>query len=226
MQLNYIIVEDEPLAIERLQIYASKIPYLREVAVFENALEALLFLKSTAIDLIFLDIQMDELTGIQFMEQLKDPPAVIFCTAYPQYALKGYELGISDYLLKPYSFERFFQAVEKIATLLEKHKSVECPIFIKTENRLEQINPKTLLYVQGMRDYRCLHFDNRRLMTLQTFGDLEQLFEGHPICRVHKSYMVSLLHIERIERKRIQIREAWIPISASYENDFMKRIKT
>jgi two-component system LytT family response regulator len=227
MQLKYIIVEDEPLAIERLQTYAQKISYLEEVAIFENALDALLYLKSNEVDLIFLDIQMDELTGIQFMEQLKNPPAVIFCTAYPDYAIKGYELSVQDYLLKPYGFERFLQAVEKVYTLLEKGGAAAlAPIFIKTENRLERIDPNALLYVEGMRDYRCLHFNDHRLMTLQTFGELTELFAAYPICRVHKSYMVGLHHIERIERKRIKIKEAWIPISATYEEHFLKQIKS
>lgn len=227
MQLKYIIVEDEPLAIERLQTYAKKISYLQEEAIFENALDALFYLKSNTVDLIFLDVQMDELTGIQFLEQLKDPPAVIFCTAFPEYALKGYELSIQDYLLKPFSFERFLQAVEKIFINSKSSKpTLSTPIFIKTEHRLEQIDPNALLYIEGMRDYRCLHFLNKRLMTLQTFGELIDLFSDHPICRVHKSYMVNLQHIEHIERKRIKIQEAWIPISATYEAVFWKRIKS
>lgn len=227
-KINCIIIEDEPLALERTRTYVQRLPYLELQATFENGVEALAFLRSNKTDLVFLDIRMDELSGIQLLEAVKIDSQVIITTAYPEYALKGYELAVTDYLLKPFTFERFLQAVDRAQQNLQKTEPVAVPaknfIFVKTEYRLEKLLLNELLYIEGMRDYRRIHTINKRIMTLQTFGDFEQEIPPEIICRVHKSFMVALDKIDSIERDRIKIREALIPISDTYRKAFFERI--
>ncbi len=226
MKINCIIVEDEPLAMERTRNYAARLSFLNVVATFDNSLNALLFLKSNKVDLLFLDIHMDELSGIQLLEAIKPDCAVIITTAYQEYALKGFELSVTDYLLKPFTFERFFQAVEKVQERLAKNNKEHVPdfIFVKTEYRLEKLLLSDIIYIEGMRDYRRVHTSGRRIMTLQTFREFEGQIPDSLVCRVHKSYMVALDKIESIERDRIRIGEVLIPISETYKKGFYERI--
>ncbi len=225
-KINCIIIEDEPLALERTRMYVQRLPYLELQATFENGVEALAFLRTHKTDLVFLDIRMDELSGIQLLEAVKIDSQVIITTAYPEYALKGYELAVTDYLLKPFTFERFLQAVDRAQQNLQKTETVPVKnfIFVKTEYRLEKLLLNELLYIEGMRDYRRIHTISKRIMTLQTFGDFEQEIPAEIICRVHKSFMVALDKIDSIERDRIKIREALIPISDTYRKAFFERI--
>jgi len=226
MQLTCIIVEDEPLAQERAKDYIQKLPFLSLLAVFDNGIEALAFLKTNKVDLVFLDINMGELSGIQLLETVKINSQVVITTAYHEYALKGYELNVTDYLLKPYTFERFLQAVDKVQNNLSRPAATsdKTYIFVKTEYRLEKLFLNELLYIEGMRDYRRIHLLNKRIMTLQTFGDFEREVPPSVLCRVHKSYMVALDKIDSIEKDRIRIREAIIPISETYRKEFFERI--
>jgi two-component system LytT family response regulator len=221
-----IIIEDEPLALERTKGFVMKTPFLNLLESFDNALDGLAFLKANKVDLLFLDINMDELSGIELLESSKLECPVIITTAYSEYALKGYELNIADYLLKPFSFERFLQAVGKIQSNKTVHSNELYYnfIFIKTENRLEKINIDEILFIEGMRDYRRIHTINKRIMTLQTFTELEQLLPAKLICRVHKSFMVSISKIDEIERSRIKILKHIIPISETYRNHFFSQI--
>ncbi|MCG8332837.1 MAG: response regulator transcription factor [Chitinophagales bacterium] len=225
---NCIIIEDEPLALERTSNFVSRIPFLQLSGTFDNALDGLAHLKTHPVDLLFLDIQMDELTGLELLESSNIQSQVIFTTAYQEYALKGYELNITDYLLKPFSFNRFLQAVNKAhenLTSKDQNKDIEY-IFIKTENRLEKVMLNDILYIEGMRDYRRVYTFNKTIMTLQNFKELERIIPPHLICRVHKSFMVALNKIESIERNRIKINEKLIPISATYKEQFMQQINT
>ncbi|QKJ28737.1 response regulator transcription factor [Mucilaginibacter mali] len=228
MVINCIIIEDEPLAMERTNNFVRKVPFLNLLKTFDNGIEATAFIKTEKVDLIFLDIQMDGFTGIQLLESLNHRPEVIITTAFDQYALKGFDLNVSDYLLKPFAFERFMQAVTKVydkLTVANKQPDKQV-IFVKTEYRLEKINLADLLFVEGMRDYRCLHLTgDKRVMTPQTFGELAQELPPSQFCRVHKSYMVALNKIDHIERDRIRIKEQLIPISDTFKDVFYKRIK-
>lgn len=227
-QYNCIIIEDEPLALERTQHFVQKIPFLDLIATFDNALTGLAFLNSHQVDLLFLDINMDELSGIELLEHSKINSQVIFTTAYQEYALKGYELNVTDYLLKPFTFDRFLQAVNKAYQNL-KDKKISLPkdfIFIKTENRLEKILIQDILYIEGMRDYRRIHTTTKRIMTLQSFKEFEQLLAPNLICRVHKSYMVAIHKIDSIERSRIRIANQMIPISETYRAAFFQKISS
>lgn len=227
MKINCIIIEDEPLALERAKDYVGKLPFLHLVGTFETAVAALLFLKSNTIDLIILDINLGEISGIQLLESTKIDSQIIITSAYEQYALKGYELNVTDYLLKPYPFERFFQAVQKAKENIERSstKAENDFIFVKTEYRLEKINLDEILFIEGMRDYRRIHTNSKRIMTLQTFKEFEEQIDATKICRVHKSYMVSINKIESIERDEIKIGETIIPVSETYKKAFFEIIK-
>ena len=215
-----IIIEDEPLALEKTKVFVNKVPFLQLSATFDNALNGLAYLKNNKVDVLFLDINMDELSGIELLESSKINSQVIITTAYQEYALKGYELQITDYLLKPFTFNFFLQAVNKAQENLSQRitdKQLDF-IFVKTENRLEKITINDILYIEGMRDYLRIHTVNKKIMTLQSFNELEQLLPPHLVCRVHKSYMVAVNKIESIERSEIKIGNVIIPVSVTYKD--------
>lgn len=222
-----IIIEDEPLALERTKHFVEKVPFLDLTATFDNAINGLSYLNANAVDLLFLDINMDELSGIELLESSKITSQVIITTAYQEYALKGYELSVTDYLLKPFTFNRFLQAVNKAQENISKNSSETTLdfIFVKTENRLEKIMFDEILYIEGMRDYRRIHTTGKKIMTLQNFKDLEKVIPSNLVCRVHKSYMVALNKIESIERSRIKIADQLIPISETYKLSFYQKIE-
>lgn len=226
MQHSCIIVEDEPLALERTRDYVEKIPSLQLLTTFDNALEALAHLQEHNVDILFLDINMDELSGLELLQSSPIDSQVIITTAYPQYALQGFELNVTDYLLKPFTFPRFLQAVSKAQENLRVQQAPPPVdfIFVKTEHRLEKIMIADILYIEGMRDYRRIVTKHKRIMTLQTFTDLEQLLPSHLVGRVHKSYMVAFQHIDAVERGRILIADQRLPISATYKEAFLQRI--
>lgn len=217
-----IIIEDEPLALERTKGFVAKIPFLQLLGAFDNAMEGLAFLKTNQVDVLFLDINMDELSGIELLESTKLNCQVILTTAYSEYALKGYDLHVTDYLLKPFTFERFLQAVDKLQDKKADGIIASNFIFVKTENRLEKVNLEDILFIEGMRDYRRIHTVHKRIMTLQNFSELESLIPTNVICRVHKSFMVSIAKIESIERSRIKIANQIIPISDTYKTAFFE----
>lgn len=221
-----IIIEDEPLALEKTRDFVNKVPFLQLSATFDNALTGLAYLNNNKVDVLFLDINMDELTGIELLESSKINSQVIITTAYQEYALKGYELQITDYLLKPFTFNRFLQAVNKAQENIVKRSTDTQPefIFVKTENRLEKIMIDEILYIEGMRDYLKIHTTTKKIMTLQGFSEFEKLIPSNLVCRVHKSYMVSLNKIESIERSRIKIADQLIPISDTYKEVFFQHI--
>jgi two-component system LytT family response regulator len=222
MKINCIIVEDEPLAMERTKNYVLKLPFLHLLSTFDNGMDALIYLKSNPVDLIFLDINLGEVSGMQILEAGNINSEVIIITAYNEFALKGFELNVTDYLMKPYTFERFLQAVERAQANLAKGGATidRGYIFIKTEYRLEKVLLNDILYIEGMRDYRRFHTISKRIMTLQTFKELESAIPSNIVCRVHKSYMVSLDKIESIERDLIKIKDVLIPLSETYKKGF------
>ncbi len=221
-----IIIEDEPLALEKTKNFVEKIPFLQLSATFDNALTGLAYLNNNKVDLLFLDINMDELTGIELLESSKISSQVIITTAYQEYALKGYELQITDYLLKPFTFNRFLQAVNKAQKNLMLNSTDTLPdfIFVKTENRLEKIMINDIVYIEGMRDYRRIHTIDKKIMTLQNFTEFEKLIPQTLVCRIHKSYMVALNKIISIERSRIKIADQLLPVSETYKDIFFQII--
>ncbi len=232
VKIKCLAIDDEPLAMEIISDYISKIEYLELVKCFDNALEAIEFLKSNQIDLIFLDIQMEDLTGIQFLHVLKNRPHIIFTTAYDSYALEGYELDAVDYLLKPFSLERFIKAVEKVYKKMtpaghnEEYMQMTANdyFFVKTENRLQKIFYDEILFVEGQGDYLRINTPKSRIMTLQKFSRLQELLPKNHFIRVHKSWLVAIDKIDSISRNRIRIADTYIPISESYRKEFFARL--
>lgn len=224
--INCIAIDDEPLALKKIEGFISQLDNLNLLGSFDNAIDALAFLREENIDLIFLDIRMKQLTGIQFLEALQQKTNIIITSAYDEYALKGYELEVSDYLLKPFSFDRFVKSVEKIA-IKQKQDTVlvEDFIFIKTENRIQKVNFKDILFIKGMKEYLQIHTTKGKIMTIQTFKTFSQHLPQNDFVRVHKSFIISIDHISNIERHRIKIEDTLIPISETYRNEFYALLK-
>ena len=227
MKINCIAIEDEPLALKKITEFILQVDYLNLLEGFSSAIDAIGFLKSNSVDLIFLDIRMKNLSGIQFLESLQIKPRVIITSAYDEYALKGYELDIADYLLKPFSFDRFLRSVDKVYNQLNVAKSEISNdfIFVKTEYRIEKIEVKDILYIQGMKDYLQIHTMDKKIMTLQRFRNLLEILPASDFQRVHHSYIVSISKIDNIERNRIRIGDVVIPISDSYKDHFYRLLK-
>ncbi|MDD3876276.1 MAG: LytTR family DNA-binding domain-containing protein [Bacteroidales bacterium] len=230
-----IAVDDEAPALEKIKRFIEKVPFLQLKASFDNAISAMSYLKKHKTDILFLDIQMDELSGIQLVELLDYKPVIIFTTAYEQYAMKGYELDVSDYLLKPYSFERFLKAVNKAlriyedknASLIKADKETNNSadfIFVKTEYRIQKIFVDKILYIEGMKDYLKIVMLDDSVMTLMNFATLQALLPETNFVRVHKSYIVALNKIECIERDRIIINKERVPVGETYRGKFFNII--
>jgi DNA-binding LytR/AlgR family response regulator len=238
--LQCVIADDEPLAAEILQDYIDKIPYLELITTFENGIETLHYLKENEADLLFLDIQMPDLTGIQLVEVLKFPPMVIFTTAYENYALKSYELDAVDYLLKPIGFDRFLVAIEKAMerkkmifennlidnSKLEKLTTSERHfIFVKTEHRMQKVFVDDILYIEGMKNYLRIVTHKERIMTLSNFKNMEEVLPPEKFQRIHKSFLIALDKIDNIERNRVCIKDKMFPVSETYKEEFYKKIR-
>lgn len=234
-----LVVDDEPLALDILADYIRKIPLLELVKTTTNPIEALSIVQQDHIDLVFLDVQMPELTGIQFVKIINGKCQVILTTAYPQYALEGYDLDVVDYLLKPIAFDRFYKAVHKVMQLQMGYSSpavapeaVSVPvniindfIFVKSEHKIQKIYLDDILYIEGLKDYISIFTRAERVITLQNMKKMEEVLPSGRFIRVHKSYMISLDKIESIERSRILIADKIIPVGDTYRDHFFKLIE-
>jgi two-component system, LytTR family, response regulator len=215
--IRCIIIEDEPLAADRLKDYISRMQDLRLDRWFESGKDAVTFLETNKPDLIFLDLHLGESSGIKLMEQGKITGKIIVTTAYPEYAIKGYDLDIADYILKPFVFERFETAVRKA---LRKSESAERFIMIRSEYKQEKVFLDAIMYIEGMGDYRRIHTRKGRIMTLQTFREIEGMLESTQIRRIHKSYMVNVQHITSIKaHKVILTSQLELPVGDTYRNN-------
>jgi len=241
MILKCIAVDDEPLALDIIEDYVSKVPFLELVKRTENAIEALQLVQAGGIDLVFLDIQMPDLTGIQFLKIASGKSNYILTTAYSQYALESYDLNVSDYLLKPIAFDRFYKAVEKVHNQLQKAEPamaatvstqnavahatpIQDFIFVKTEHKIQKIQLDDILYIEGLKDYISIFTKTERVITLQNMKKMEETLPKGEFIRVHKSYIIALEKIESIERSRISIASKIIPIGDTYRDEFFKLI--
>lgn len=243
IRLKCIAVDDEPLALDIIEDYISKVPFLELVKRTENAIEALQMVQAGGIDLVFLDIQMPELTGIQFLKIANGKANYILTTAYSQYALESYDLNVSDYLLKPIAFDRFYKAVEKVHNQVKPTEPISAPqpiltsspfsasvhpiqdfIFVKTEHKIQKIELDDILYIEGLKDYISIYTKSERIITLQNMKKMEETLPQGKFIRVHKSYIISLDKVESIERSRITICSKVIPIGDTYRDEFFKHI--
>lgn len=229
-----IAVDDEPLALDIISDYVAKIPELMLVASTTNAIEALAMVQNGEVDLAFLDVQMPELTGIQFLKIINGKCDVILTTAYPQYALDGYELNVVDYLLKPIAFDRFYRSVQKVLNNRPQpmQQPVSVPlltdamdfIFIKTEHKIQRVDLDGILYIEGLKDYISIYTAGERIVTLQNMKKMEDILPSNRFVRVHRSYIVALDKIASIERGRIFIEDKVIPVGDTYRDAFYKYI--
>ena len=237
--LNVIIVDDEPLAQDVLETYIQKIPELNLVQKCNNALEANEALKTHDVDLMFLDIQMPQLTGIDFLKTIVKPPIVIFTTAYANHALEGFELNALDYLLKPISLERFMKAVNKAIEQFELQQKDSTPakggnaegtdfIFVKADKKLVKINYSDIIYIEGLKDYVIIRMDKSRVITLQTMKSLEDKLPALQFKRIHRSYIVSIDKINAIVGNMVEVIEKnqpkHLPIGKNYRDELLQII--
>lgn len=235
--IRAIIVDDEPLAQEIIETYVQKMPNMELVAICNHALEANEVLKNETVDLMFLDIQMPQLSGIDFLKTLANPPFVIFTTAHADYAVQGFELDAVDYLLKPISFERFLKAVNKVSDKLSNRKQEpessivefgEGFFFVKADKKLVKINFEDILYIEGLKDYVIIRMEVGRVITLQTMKSLEDKLPVSKFKRVHRSYIVNIKKISAILGNMVEIMEGGkvkqLPIGKNYRDELMEMI--
>jgi DNA-binding LytR/AlgR family response regulator len=229
MTLNCIAVDDEPLSLAKTAHFVSQVPYLSLAASFPSALEAHSYLKEHTVDLMFLDIQMDEMTGIQFLELLRPRPLVIFTTAYDHYALRGYELDVCDYLLKPFSLERFVKAVDKAYQIIgmnsREQAKREDHLFVKTNNKYERIDFGDILFVESKGDYLLIVTAEGRTMTLMTLKNMEDLLPSRNFIRVHKSFIVALDKVKSVEYGRVHVAGHIIPVGDAYRDTLRRSLQ-
>lgn len=233
--LKCMVIDDEPLAIELLKDHIGKVPFLRLVSTFNNPMEALISINADPADLIFLDIQMPQLNGIQFMQLLQNRSQVIITSAYQEYAIDGFENNVTDYLLKPIAFERFYKAVEKayntknpsqkIHKSQEMHPATGGYIFVKVETKMVRVELDDILFIEGLKNYVSLYTKTQRIVTLQVMKQLEEVLPANRFVRVHKSFIVAIDKINSIERQEIQIKDRIIPIGNTYQEHFFKLLE-
>ncbi|MEJ6614747.1 MAG: LytTR family DNA-binding domain-containing protein [Saprospiraceae bacterium] len=231
--IKAIIVDDEPLALDVLETYIAQLPELELVARCENALEAREVLKEHDVDLMFLDINMPQLTGIDFVKTLSVKPNFIFTTAHPYYAVEGFELNAIDYLMKPIPLERFMKAVNKVINMQlgetsAPEKKKENFIFVKADKKLIKVNFDDILYIEGLKDYVIIRQKEGRIITLHTMKSLEAKLPDHIFKRIHRSYIVNIGEIDAIVGNMIELKEKsqvkHIPIGKNYREELLKVI--
>lgn len=229
--MTCLIVDDEPLARNLLSEYVRKIPYLKLQGTCSNPLEALELLRNHPVDLLFLDIQMPEITGITLLKTLHKKPLVILTTAYSEYALESYELDVVDYLLKPITFERFLRAVDKasqrISATPEKKISEQSQsfIFVKDGTKLVKVRLDDILYIEGLKDYVTIHTRQQKIVTLQRLKALEDQLPADQFIRIHHSFIISVGAIDAVHKSEVQIGKVTIPVSDSYRKAFREFIE-
>ncbi len=231
MKLNCLIIDDEPVARKGLEEYVNEVDFLHLAGKCENAVKASALLHEGNIDLLLLDIHMPKLSGIEFLKTLKNPPMVIFTTAYSEYALEGYSLDIIDYLVKPIPFERFLKAVQKAHDFyMLKQKAEATPtssqdyFFIKCDSKFEKVKYNEVLYVEAMQNYCIIHTVERKMITYITFSGLESQLPTDRFLKVHKSFMIALDKIKAVDSNEIVIGNSRIPVSRNLKDDVMQKI--
>lgn len=229
--IRTIIVDDEPLALEILESYIQQIKEIELVAKCSNAIVANNLLRDQKIDLIFLDIEMPVLRGTDFIKSLKDPPQVIFTTAYPEFAVEGFELNALDYLLKPISFERFLKAINKFKESRIEAKTINESdfIFVKADKKLIKLNFSEIVYIEGLKDYVIIHTPTGRIITLQTMKSLEEKLNMENFVRIHRSYILNFDHINAIHGSEVEVlvkgQMKSIPIGNNYKEELETMIE-
>lgn len=231
MKVRCLLVDDEPLAIQLLQTHLEKLDLFEVVATCSNAIKALEVLRAETIDLLFLDIKMPQLTGIDFLRTLKNPPAVIITTAYREYAVDGYDLDIVDYLLKPITFDRFFKAIDrylrttKVQQPLKTMPTTDESIYIKAGGKFHKLNVEDILYLESLKDYIVIHCVNQQITAKHKISDMEQELKPFSFLRIHRSYLVNQKKITAFTMNDIEIGTREIPIGTNYKEYVFQTLK-
>ena len=233
--IKAIIVDDEPLALDVLETYIEQLPDLELVKRCNNAFEANEALNNHEVDLMFLDIQMPQLTGIELLKSISNPPLVVFTTAYADYAVEGFELDALDYLLKPISLERFMKAVNKASAVLNakavgdgEYEKSDQYFFVKADKKLVKVNFDDIIYIEGLKDYVIIRMENGRVITLQTMKSLAQKLPNEIFKRIHRSYIVNVQKIKAIVGNMVEVTEKaqakHLPIGKNYRDELLQMI--
>ncbi len=229
MKLRTVAIDDEPLALALLTDYIKKTPFLELTGSFDNPIDALEFFNNEGADLLLVDIQMPDLKGTELVKIINEGPKVIFTTAYPQYAIEGFKLNATDYLLKPFGYDEFLKAVQKAFRLFELENNsltaVEANndfLFLKSEYKIRKISYNNILYIEGLKDYIKVYTSNdpKPIMSLNSLRTIEQKLPEDIFMRVHRSFIVNLNKIEVIDRSRIVFGKEYIPVSEQYKDKF------
>jgi DNA-binding LytR/AlgR family response regulator len=229
--INAIAIDDEPLALQLVSGYIEKTPGLKLAGSFDNPLDAIEFLNNETVDIVFVDIQMPDLSGLEFTRSLIKGPKVIFTTAYEKYALDGFKLDVVDYLLKPFSYEEFLKAAQKAVRLISLEKKIPEQVeanneflFLKSDYKIKRINFNDILYIEGLKDYVKVYTQSSALpvLSLITLKLLEAKLPESRFMRVHRSFIVNLERIDTIERSRIVFGKTYIPVSEQYKKKFQE----
>lgn len=228
-ELIYIIVDDEPLAREGIRINAGQIPFLQEAGSFENAFRASEFIASNHVDLIFLDIEMPGLSGLDFIRSLSTQPYIILTTAYPQFALEAFKLDVIDYLVKPIKFERFYKAVQKVneyknlrSKAYQNIESENDHLFIKADRQYVKLKYDEIDYIKGMKDYVVIHVGSKKYMTAMNVKSIHSKLPGMLFARISKSYIVQIKKIRKIGTDEIFLENETLPLGPSYKEAFIR----
>jgi DNA-binding LytR/AlgR family response regulator len=227
VKLRCIITDDEPMARKGLQGYVEKLDFLELIAVCEDAIQLGNALKEQPVDLIFLEIEMPYLSGVEFLSGLTNPPKVIIVSAYEQYALKGYELDVADYLLKPVSFERFMQAVNKVYDRFTTEKNKETQpdfIFVKTTQKYEKVNFADILFIEALDNYITIQTSNNKLVTHSTLKDFVLTLPQPNFVQIHKSFVVNIVKVSSLEGNLLEIEDYKLPVSRNFRKEVKERL--
>jgi len=227
--IHCLIVDDEPLAADVIESFVSKMPHLQLSGKVNSATEALAVLKTGKVDIMFLDIQMPEMTGLEFLKTLRNPPLVIFTTAYPNYALESYEIDAADYLLKPVSFDRFVKAVNKAEERMKAPAPEgETPdyIFVKADGKLVRINIQDICYVEGLKDYVIIHTMQNKVVTHNTMKNIEALLlSDDNFIRIHRSYIINLRFVKEIEGNSFRVKDQLLTIGTTFKDEVQTKLE-
>lgn len=226
MKIKCIITDDEPVAREGLQSYVEKVDFLALTGVCEDAIQLNTFLKTEQPDLLFLDIEMPYLSGLDLLATLSNPPKVIITSAYEQYALKGYELDVTDYLLKPISFERFLKAVNKVHDLLLKETApaAEEFLFVKSDKQMKKVFLKDILFIEGLENYICIYTASDKILVHSTMKNIYNSLPESDFIQTHRSFIVNIHHVSLIEGNILNIAGHEIPVARNYRETVFTRI--
>lgn len=233
MKVKCLLVDDEPLAIKLLENHIAKIASFEVVATCNNAMKALEILNSQPIDLLFLDIKMPTMTGIEFLRSLRNPPKTIFTTAYREYALESYDLDVADYLLKPITFDRFFRAAQRYFrdikpisnTVAIPQKETDTIIQIKSGTKYHKVAVTDIVYIESLKDYVKIHTLTKNIVSKQKISDLETQLTPHAFLRVHRSYLINSKKVTAFSPHDIELNDIEVPIGASYKEYVLAILK-